>query len=79
MPIVLFDLHFTGPNVAFSFFPVFIDSSAPSSPFVPFIQGEEIGADNPRLKTTRADPHAYKYGFLGKGEALAPYEFCKWI
>lgn len=62
VPVVLFELHLTGSNVAFSLFPVSIDSPAPASSFVPFIQGEEIGADNPRLKATRADPHAYKYG-----------------
>lgn len=62
VPIVLFDLHVVGSNVAFSVFSVFIDSSASTSSFVPFIQGGEIGADNPLLKTTRDDPHTYKYG-----------------
>lgn len=63
VPIVLFDLHVTGSNVAFPVFSVFIESSASTSSFVPFIQGEEIDADNPLLKTTiRDDPHTYKYG-----------------
>lgn len=44
------------------FFSVFIDSSASTSFFfVLFIQKEEIGADNPPLKTIKDDPHTYKY------------------
>lgn len=50
VPIVMFDLPITGSNVAFSVFPVFIDSSTPTSSFVPSIQWEEIGADKNRQR-----------------------------
>lgn len=42
---------------------LFVDSSVSTSFFfVLFIQKEEIGADNPLLKTIKDDPHTYKYG-----------------